>query len=151
MKTLLSLLMSALVSASAVAESLSDLTPEAFMHYYVQIFNEENLPALQRAYHFPHVKIRSGRMVYFENSDRPAVDFDVIKRTGWRYSRISYVRILAENENAAMVEMKFSRFDAQDREILNQTSFYQLTKQQGFWQIISLHDMGAGTSELKRK
>ena len=151
MKTLVSLLMSALVSASAAAESLSDLTPEAFMHYYVRIFNEENLPALQRAYHFPHVKIRSGRMVYFENSDRPAVDFEVIKRTGWRYSRIAYVRVLAENENAAMVEMKFSRFDAQDREILNQTSFYQLTKQQGFWQIISLHDMGAGTSELKRK
>ena len=151
MKTLISLIISALMSFNATAESLQDLTPESFMHYYVRIFNEENLPALQRAYHFPHVKIRSGRMVYFENSDRPAVDFDAIKRTGWRYSRIAYVRVLAENEKAAMVEMNFSRFDAQDQELLNQTSFYQLTKQQGFWQIISLHDMGAGTSELKGK
>jgi ABC-type uncharacterized transport system YnjBCD ATPase subunit len=90
-------------------------------------------------------------MVYFEDSTKPAVDFDVIKRTGWRYSRIAHVRVLAENSQSAMVEMQFSRFDAADREILNQTSFYQLTKQQGYWQIISLHDMGSGTSELKPK
>ena len=90
-------------------------------------------------------------MVYFEDSTKPAVDFDAIKRTGWHYSRVHHVRVLAENENTAMVEMKFARFDAKDREILNQTSFYQLTKQQGYWQIISLHDMGAGTSELKPK
>ena len=151
MKKLVSLLMFALVSAGAAAEDPPDLTPEAFMHYYVRIFNDENLPALQRAYHFPHVKIRSGRMMYFEDSSRPAVDFDAIKRTGWHHSRVHHVRVLAENSHSAMVEMHFSRFDAADLEILNQTSFYQLTKHQGHWQIISLHDMGSGTSELKPK
>ena len=151
MKTLVSLIISALMSLNAAAESLQDLTPEAFMHYYVRIFNEENLPALQSAYHFPHVKIRSGQMVYFEDSTKPAVDFDAIKRTGWRYSRIHHVRVLAENTHSALVEMRFSRFDAADREILNQTSFYQLTKRSGFWQIISLHDMGSGVPETKAR
>lgn len=151
MKTLVSLIATALISFNTSAESLEDLTPEAFMHYYVRMFNEENLPALQRAYHFPHVKIRSGQLVYFEDSMKPAVDFDAIKRTGWRYSRIHHVQVLAENIHSAMVEMKFARFDAADREILNQTSFYQLTKRSGFWQIISLHDVGPGVSESKAK
>jgi hypothetical protein len=149
MKTLVSLIVFALMSFNAAAESLQDLTPESFMHYYVRIFNEENLHALQSAYHFPHVKIRSGQMVYFEDSTKPAVDFDAIKRTGWHYSRVHHVRVLAENSQSAMVEMRFSRFDAADREILTQTSFYQLTKRSGFWQIISLHDMGTGTSESR--
>lgn len=147
MKILISLIAFTLMTFNATAESLQDLTPETFMHYYVRIFNEENLPALQSAYHFPHVKIRSGQMMYFEDSSRPAVDFDAIKRTGWRYSRIHHVRVLAENRHSAMVEMKFARFDDSDKEILNQTSFYQLTKRSGFWQIISLHDMGAGMAE----
>jgi hypothetical protein len=149
LKTFLSLMSFALLSFNVAAESMQDLTPEAFMHYYVRIFNEENLPALQSAYHFPHVKIRSGHMVYFEDSLKPAVDFDAIKRTGWRYSRIHHVRVLAENAQSAMVEMQFSRFDAAGKEILSQTSFYQLTKRSGFWQIISLHDMGAGMSETR--
>ncbi len=151
MKKFVSLIATALISLNAVAESLQDLSPEAFMHYYVRIFNEENLPALQSAYHFPHVKIRSGHMVYFEDSLKPAVDFDAIKRTGWRYSRIHHVSVLAENTQSAMVEMRFSRFDAADKEILSQTSFYQLTKRSGFWQIISLHDMGTGTSETRAR
>lgn len=151
MKTLVSILASCLISFNAAAQSLQDLTPESFMHYYVQIFNEENLPALQDAYYFPHVKIRSGQMVIFEDRKIPAVDFDAIKRTGWRYSRIHHIRVLAENPFAAMVEMKFSRFDAADKEILNQRSFYQLTKRSGFWQIISLHDMGTGMTESQSK
>jgi len=149
MKKFVSLIATALISLNAVAESLQDMTPEAFMHYYVRIFNEENLPALQNAYHFPHVKIRSGDMVYFADSLKPAVDFDAIKRTGWRYSRIHHVRVLAENAHSAMVEMHFSRFDSSGKEILSQTSFYQLTKRSGFWQIISLHDMGTGVSDVK--
>ena len=147
MKTLVSLIIFALMSFKSAAESVQDLTPESFMHYYVRIFNGENLPALQSAYHFPHVKIRSGQMMYFEDSAKPAVDFDAIKRTGWHYSRVHHVRVLAENSHSAMVEMRFSRFDVADGEILNQTTFYQLTKRSGFWQIISLHDMGSGIPE----
>lgn len=151
MKTLASLIAAALISFNVAAESLQDLTPEEFMHYYVRVFNEENLPALQSAYHFPHVKIRSGQLVLFDDSMKPAVDFAAIKRTGWRYSRIHHVRVLAANTQSAMVEMRFSRFDAADKEILSQTSFYQLTKRSGFWQIISLHDMGIGVSETRVK
>ncbi len=90
-------------------------------------------------------------MVIFEDSNLPAVDFEAIKRTGWRYSRIQRITVLAENPLAAMVEMKFSRFDATGKEILNQTSFYQLTKRSGLWQIISLHDMGTGITALQSK
>ncbi len=151
MKTLISLIAAALISFNVAAESLQDLTPEEFMHYYVRVFNEENLPALQSVYHFPHVKIRSGQLVHFDDSMKPAVDFAAIKHTGWHYSRIHHVRVLAANTQSAMVEMRFSRFDAANKEILSQTSFYKLTKHSGFWQIISLHDMGTGVSETRVK
>jgi hypothetical protein len=51
--------------------------------------------------------------------------------------------VLSQGQNAALIEMNFSRFDAQDKEILNQTTYYNLTKNKGYWQIISIHSMGA--------
>ena len=49
---------------------------------------------------------------------------------------------VAEGSNAALVELNFSRFDANDKEFLNQTTFYNLTRNNGYWQIMSIQSMG---------
>ncbi len=143
MKKLVVLLLACLFLSSAHSHPQDNLSPEELMHYYVKVFNEENLTALQDVYHFPHVKQMSGRLTIVEEKDTPVIDFNELKKTGWKHSRINSVKVLAEGSNAAMVELNFSRFNSEGKEFLNQTGFYYLTKDAGYWQVMSLSYTGA--------
>jgi len=143
MKQFLLGLLITLFMSTATAHPQDNLTPEGLMHYYLQVLNDENLPALQDVYHFPHLKLVAGKLTLIDDRKIPVIDIDGLKKSGWKYSRIKTIKVLSEGDNAALIEMNFSRFDAQDREILNQTTFYNLTKNNGYWQILSIHSMGS--------
>lgn len=132
-----------LFMSTATAHPQDNLTPEGLMHYYLKVLNEENLPALQDVYHFPHIKLVSGQLMVVEDKNIPVIDIEGLKKSGWKHSAIKTIKVLSQGQNAALIEMNFSRFDAQDKEILNQTTYYNLTKNKGYWQIISIHSMGA--------
>lgn len=142
MKKILFIFLAGLTFSSAFAHPQDDLSPEGLMHYYVKVVNEENLAALQDVYHFPHVKITGGKLAQIDDKSIPVIDFDGLKKSGWKYSKINQVKVLAEGKNAALVELNFSRFDANDREFLNQTTFYNLTRNNGYWQIMGIQSMG---------
>jgi type IV secretory pathway component VirB8 len=118
------------------------MSPEQLMFHYVKMFNEENLAALQDIYHSPHVRLISGKLIKFEDKSVPVVDFESLKKTGWKYSKIHSVKVLAESTNSAMVELDFSRFDKDDKEFYRSVGFYVLTKNVGYWQILSLNSIG---------
>jgi len=143
MKQILLGLAITLFMSTATAHPQDNLTPEGLMHYYLKVLNEENLPALQDVYHFPHIKLVSGQLMVVEDKNIPVIDIEGLKKSGWKYSAIKTIKVLSQGQNAALIEMNFSRFDAQDKEILNQTTYYNLTKNKGYWQIISIHSMGA--------
>ena len=143
MKQFLLGLLITLFMSTATAHVQDNLTPEGLMHYYLQVLNDENLPALQDVYHFPHLKLVAGKLTLIDDRKIPVIDIDGLKKSGWKYSRIKTIKVLSEGDNAALIEMNFSRFDAQDREILNQTTYYNLTKNNGYWQILSIHSMGS--------
>ncbi len=142
MKKLLCILWLLMSISSAYAHPQDGMSPEDLMHYYLKVFNEENLPALEEVYHYPHVKITNGKLTHIENTTTPVIDFDGLKKTGWKYSRINSVKVLAEGANSALVEMVFSRFDTSDKEFFRSATFYVLTKSKGYWQIISLSSVG---------
>jgi hypothetical protein len=143
MKQFLLGLLITLFMSTATAHPQDNLTPEGLMHYYLQVLNDENLPALQDVYHFPHLKLVAGKLTLIDDRKIPVIDIDGLKKSGLKYSTIKTIKVLSEGDNAALIEMNFSRFDAQDREILNQTTFYNLTKNNGYWQILSIHSMGS--------
>jgi len=132
-----------LVSSNvSFAHPQDGMSPEQLMFHYVKMFNEENLAALQDIYHSPHVRLISGKLVKFEDKSVPVVDFESLKKTGWKYSKIHSVKVLAESTNSAMVELDFSRFDKDDKEFYRSVGFYVLTKNVGYWQILSLNSIG---------
>ena len=143
MKQFLLGLLITLFMSTATAHPQDNLTPEGLMHYYVQVLNNENLPALQDVYHFPHLKLVAGKLTVIDDPKIPVIDIDGLKKSGWKYSTIKSVKVLSEGDNAALIELNFSRFDAQGKELLNQTTFYNLTKNKGYWQILSIHSMGS--------
>jgi len=97
------------------------------------------------------VKINNGKFTTVDNKDTPVYDFVSLKKTGWKYSKLNQVKVLAEGANSALVELDFSRYDKNDKEFLRSTGFYVLTKDKGYWQILSLINTGnlAGATSNK--
>lgn len=137
------LVAASVVCSGALAHPQDGLSPEGLMHYYVKVLNEENLAALQDVYHFPHVKLMAGQLTLIEDRSVPVIDFSSLKASGWKSSKINQVKVLAEGGNAAIVELNFSRINAEGKEYLVQTGYYNLTKNNGYWQIMSIEYVGA--------
>ena len=142
MKKLLALFTLCLAFTSAYAHPQDGMSPEDLMRHYAKVFNEENIPALEEVYTFPHVKINNGKLTTVENKDTPVIDYIGLKKTPWKYSKLNQVKVLAEGANSALVELDFSRYDKDDKEFLRTTGFYVLTKDKGYWQIVSLINTG---------
>ena len=71
MKKLLVTLWLLMSFSSAIAHPQDGMSPEELMHHYLKVFNEENLPALEEVYHYPHVKITNGKLTHIENKNTP--------------------------------------------------------------------------------
>ena len=136
---------------TAFAHPQDGMSPEDLMRYYIKVFNDENIPALEDVYAFPHVKLNNGKLTAVENKDTPVIDYVGLKKTPWKYSKLNHVKVLAEGANSALVELDFSRYDKDDKEFLRSTGFYVLTKNKGYWQILSLINTGnlAGATSNK--
>jgi hypothetical protein len=142
MKKLLALFTLCLAFTSAYGHPQDGMSPEDLMRYYIKVFNDENIPALEDVYTFPHVKINNGKLTTVENKNTPVIDYVGLKKTPWKYSKINQIKVLAEGANSALVELDFSRIDKDDKEFLRSTVFYVLTKDKGYWQILSLNSIG---------
>jgi hypothetical protein len=151
MKKLLALFSLCFALTTAFAHPQDGMTPEDLMRYYVKVFNEENIPALEEVYAFPHVKIVNGKLIRFDTKEIPVIDYVVLKRTQWKYSKINHVKVLAEGANSALCEMDFSRYNKDDKEFFRSTGFYVLTKDKGYWQIVSLINTGNIAGAVKNK
>jgi len=151
MKKLLALLTLGLAFSCAFAHPQDGMSPDELMRYYVKVFNDENISALEQVYHFPHIKIRNGKLTRFDNTDIPVIDYSELKKSGWKYSKINKIIVLAEGANSALVEMDFSRYDKDDKEFLRSTGYYVLTKNMGYWQIVSLINTGNITGAVNNK
>jgi len=151
MKKILAFFALFIALTTAFAHPQDGMSPEDLVRYYIKVFNDENIPALEEVYAFPHVKVNNGKLTNVENKDTPVIDYIGLKKTPWKYSKLNQVKVLAEGANSALVELDFSRYDKDDKEFLRSTGFYVLTKDKGYWQIVSLINTGniAGATSNK--
>jgi meiotically up-regulated gene 157 (Mug157) protein len=130
----------ALMASFAGAHPQEGLDPEGLLRYYIKVFNQEDIGSLEDVYHFPNVKSQNGQLVVQEGKGAP-IDYEALKKSGWKYSKVNSIKTLSEGSNSALLELDYSRYDANDKEYLRRTGFYVLTKNAGYWQI--LIDIGA--------
>jgi hypothetical protein len=126
----------------ASAHPQDGLSPEGLLRYYIEVLNQENLGALEDVYHFANVKIQSGKLVVQESKGAP-IDYDALKKSGWKYSKVNRIKAISEGANSALLEMDYSHHDASNKDFLRLTGFYVLTKNAGYWQILSFTNIGA--------
>jgi hypothetical protein len=142
-KILLALLL--LFSGNLVGKT--NLGPKEFMKHFVKIFNEENLSEYKKSFHFPNSIIANGQITYNHEDKIPLVFFENFKKAGWVYTQINRLKVLFEDKNTAVIMMEYSRFDKNDTVYLRTKGVYTLSKEKGFWQVISMATMSPEASK----
>ena len=83
MKKILAFFALFIALTTAFAHPQDGMSPEDLMRYYIKVFNDENIPALEDVYAFPHVKVNNGKLTNVENKDTPVIDYIGLKKTPW--------------------------------------------------------------------
>lgn len=91
----------------------NEKTPEKFLQYYFDAFNAQDAEKLDTVFATPFQRIRKGETVSY-TSWREYINFEVVKKTGWKRSVINETEIVYETDKTAVVRILFSRLDASD-------------------------------------
>ena len=129
-----------------IALLLSGLTPaghhgessvESFVKDYFEKFNSTSLEASpEQSFTFPAVFINDGIVRVIPDSSVKVVDYEVIKASGWAYSKILKTTVLYEGPNSAVVQVHFNRHKADDSVLSSSQAFYTLVMQESHWKLV---------------
>ena len=135
MKNLLIILLLFFISNVTAQNNLS---VKEFMRYYVKVFNEENVVEYKKCIHLPRSIISDGKIIYKIEDSTAEMIFENVKKAGWAYSKINKLTVIFEDKNTAVVVSDYSRFDKNDKQYFRTEGVYSLSKENGYWQIISM-------------
>ena len=101
----------------------------------VEDFNTANPSIYKSYYHFPHAKVFTTEIEWISDPDKPVVDFDKLRATGWAKSRTNEIEVMYATNDKSVVRLNFSRIDKDGNIIITTDAIYTLTKIKGNWGI----------------
>ena len=115
----------------------NEKTPEKFLQYYFDAFNAQDAKKLDMVFATPFQRIRNGETVSY-NSWREYINFDVIKKTGWKRSVIDETEIVYDSDKTAVVRIIFSRLDASDKIVAKAEAAMVVVKPDSQWKLATI-------------
>jgi hypothetical protein len=115
----------------------NEKTPEKFLQYYFDAFNAQDEKKLDTVFARPFQRIRNGETVSY-NSWREYINFDVIKKTGWKRSVIDETEIVYDSDKTAVVRIIFSRLDASDKIVAKAEAAMVVVKPDSQWKLATI-------------
>ena len=112
-------------------------TPEKFLQYYFDAFNAQDAKKLDTVFARPFQRIRNGETVSY-NSWREYINFDVIKKTGWKRSVIDETEIVYDSDKTAVVRIIFSRLDSSDKIVAKAEAAMVVVKPDSQWKLATI-------------
>ncbi len=101
----------------------------------VEDFNTAKPSVYKSYYHFPHAKVFSTEIEWISDPDKPVVDFDKLRATGWVKSRTNEIEVMYATSDKGVVRLNFSRIDKDGNAIITTDAIYTLTKIKDKWGI----------------
>ena len=120
-----------IVSANKLIEK--ELTD--YIAKLVEDFNTANPSVYKSYYHFPHAKVFSTKIEWLSDPDKPVVDFNKLRKTGWVKSRTNEIEVMYATNDKGIVRLNFSRIDKDGSVIITTDAIYTLTKIKNKWGI----------------
>ena len=120
-----------MTSSGPIQENTS---PSQTVTNFFEHFNNADEDALNCIFDSPCVFIIDNKTNVFDKySD--AVDFDNLRKNGWSYSKINTLEPVYEDNETAMVQFNFSRFDDRDHEISVIDAAHLMVRRGETWRI----------------
>ena len=106
--------------------------------------NAYDAAAMDRAMHFPHVRIAEGKTTVYERPGSNPMDlFERLKREDdWKWSRWEKRELVQFNDKKAHYALSYTRFRSDDSVIGVYESLYVLTKHASGWGIQARSSFG---------
>ena len=134
---LITIFIALLLSGLTYAGHHGETSVEAFVKDYFEKFNSTSLEASpEQSFTFPVVFINDGIVRVIPDSSVKVVDYEVIKASGWAYSKILKATVLYEGPNSAVVQVDFNRHKANDSLLSTSKVFYTLAMTVAGWKLV---------------
>ena len=115
----------------------NEKTPEKFLQYYFDAFNAQDAEKLDSIFATPFQRIRNGETVSY-TSWREYINFEVVKKTGWKRSVINETEIVYDSDKTAVVRILFSRLDASDNIVAKAEAAMIIVKPDSQWKLATI-------------
>ena len=115
----------------------NEKTPEKFLQYYFDAFNAQDAKKLDTVFAKPFQRIRNGETVSY-TSWREYINFEVVKKTGWKRSVINETEIVYDSDKTAVVRILFSRLDASDNIVAKAEAAMIIVKPGSQWKLATI-------------
>ena len=102
---------------------------------YMAAWNNRDMEAWERTFHFPHYRLASGKMNVLDHAGMQDAKqlWATMDRTGWHHSRWDRRRIISASADKVHLDTQFTRYRADGSRIGVYESLYILTKEDGRW------------------
>ena len=115
----------------------NEKTPEKFLQYYFDAFNAQDAKKLDTVFAAPFQRIQNGETVSY-NSWREYINFDRIKKTGWKRSVIDETEIVYDSDKTAVVRIIFSRLGASDKIVAKAEAAMVIVRPDSQWKLATI-------------
>ena len=125
-----------------VAES-----PSEVVEIFFERFNDADEFLLDEIFDRPWFLITGNTARVFQSYSE-AVDFQFLRNSGWRHSRINRMKLIHQDNETSLIAFNFSRLSQEDHEIYRADATHLLTYRAGGWKIKTVFINGEMTLSL---
>ena len=121
---------------SSSKEPTQEQSIQTFLDEFLIAFNNTQIEKIDELSASPFVFYVGGKLS--EGSSYGAiVDFEAIKKTGWKYIQITSYEIFFENELSSQIRLDFSRHNEKDEILVSSNVIWTLIKEKSKWKLKS--------------
>ncbi|MFE6915096.1 hypothetical protein [Streptomyces rubiginosohelvolus] len=130
------------MSAPAVPPAAQDTEGAlAALDAFLAALNSRSVPDWTRTLHFPHLRIHDGAVTVWETPEiyveSATPEVAQLVATGWDHSGWEKVELIQTSADQVHAQVRFARYDAEDRPLGSFESVYVLTRQEDRWGVLA--------------
>ena len=122
-------------------------SPSKVIETFFERFNHADDLSLDEIFDRPWFLITGNKARAFQSYSE-AVDFQFLRDSGWRHSRINTMKSIHQDNETSLITFNFSRLSKKDHEIYRADATHLLIQRAGGWKIKTVFINGEMTLSL---
>lgn len=101
---------------------------------FFDAFNAHDLEGMRASFHFPHVRLASGRVLVWDEPEEFRAPFEILsEREGWHHSTLDSCEPVHAGADKVHFDVRFRRYHADDTCYASYQTLWIVTSEDGHW------------------